>query len=57
MSRIGKEDYHLLSSPIRDMTVELYAAEAGVDFAEGAADHRAEDNQSRNNNDSYQNKN
>ena len=36
---------------------ELHAAQAGVDFAENAADNRAEDHQSRDNDNSYQNEN
>jgi hypothetical protein len=34
---------------------ELHAAEAGVDFAENAADDRAEDHEGRNNDNGYQN--
>ena len=36
---------------------KLYAGQAGVDFAEDVTDDWAENHQSRNNNDSYQNKN
>ena len=36
---------------------ELHAAQAGVDFAENAADNRAEDHQGRDNDNSYQNEN
>ena len=49
--------------PVRDihwtyrLSDELHAAQAGVDFAENAADNRAEDHQGRDNDNSYQNKN
>ena len=48
--------------PVRDIhwtygtSDELHATQAGVDFAENAADNRAEDHQGRNNDNSYQNK-
>ena len=48
--------------PVRDIhwtyrtSDELHATQAGIDFAENAADNRAEDHQSRDNDNSYQNK-
>ena len=40
-----------------ESTLNLHSAEAGVDFAEHVADDRAEDHESRDNNDGNQNKN